>query len=145
MQLFGGKLPVISDRIGGGALVKALRLVGALGLFGGAALPIGGARDRQRRLSDRRCACEMTGGALGVVKEAQGDPAGVKFRVDPRGDRDGGMVGAERLGVFVAAAVEQAARHHPPLLPPAVAIDEGGAARRILDQQGGFQHAIGAA
>ena len=46
VKLVGGELAVIGDRMGGGALVIAARLLVAMGFLGRAALPIGGPRDR---------------------------------------------------------------------------------------------------
>src|SRR5581483_7648302 len=63
--------------------------------------------------------------------------------VDPRWNRDGGMVRAELVGVLGEAGVEKLARDPAALVPPAVAVDHR-TVRRMFDERSGLEHAVGA-
>ena len=136
-ETFGGELTVIGDGLGRGVLVVQRRLVGLAHRLGGAAAPILGPGDRQRRVGGDCGEGEMLGRLGRVAEEAQGDPAGVELAIDfarrllGRRRPDAEVERQPRL-----VEIEELARHHAPLVPPAVRIDERVAVGRREAEQG---------
>ena len=104
--------------------------------LGGAAAPVFGAGDRQRRLGGDRSQREAVRRLADVAEKAERDPAGVELAIDfacrivrPR------RVGAKGEGELRLVDVEQLTRHHAPLAPPAVRIDERGPVGRREGEQ----------
>ena len=113
--------------------------LGRMSRLGRSRQPIGRARFLDRRFRDLRQKLEMSLGAGQVVEEAQGDPAGVEFRFDPRIDAMRGMLRADRIGALRVAEVEQFSRDKAALDPPGVAVDHAlGLARGVAQQRGGL-------
>ena len=71
----------------------------------------------------------MRGRERRVVQEAQGDPAGVELRLQPRLLARGGVAGGERVGALKVSGVEQFSRQQATLHPPGVAVLGFGGAR----------------
>ena len=57
-----------------------------------------------------------------IVEEPQRDPSGVELGLDLHLARRGGMFGAELVGGFCVALIEQLARQQAPLDPPFIAV-----------------------
>ena len=139
-------LAVIGDRLQGGALVEALRLLRLAERLGCPALPVGGPRHRDRALGDRRHLREMLRGGGRIAGEAQGDPAGMELGLDPLLGRARRLLARHRVGGLGVAEVEELARHDPALDPPLVAVDQHvRVARRRGEHRGGGLGLVGPA
>ena len=130
--------------IGGGVLCR--RLVEHFGLcllahgLGGAALPVAAAGKRVRIFGAFDDVREVLGRGLGIVQEAQRDPAGGEMRIDPI-DAPHRRRGFSRdaIGRLCVVLVEQLAHQQAPLLPPLVEIDQRlRTFRRAENQLAGF-------
>ena len=138
-----GELPVIGDRVLGGALISFVGVVGASERVESAALPIGGARDRDRRLGMARRLAEMRQRRRRILPEAQRDESGMPFGVDLRDGAFRAMAGRDLIGQCRLAAVEQFPRDQPALDPPFVAVSEQRRiARDVRDRLGGFSRLV---
>ena len=106
-ELGARQLAVIAGRLLGRPGIGGARFLGAAGGFGGAALPVAGARQRGRVDAADADAGEMLRGRRGVVEEAQRDPAGGEFLLGlvdvARGQRG---VARDQIGGAVFADVE---------------------------------------
>ena len=89
-----GELSIIGNRYGGGSRVERLGRVGVADSLGGSPLPIGGASNGQGIFGCVGGERKALSGRRSIIKEAQGDPAGVEGRVD----LSLGRVQAERSG-----------------------------------------------
>ena len=118
------ELPVIGDGLKRGALVEGLGQPGFACRLGGAALPIGHAGQRDRRLGDGRGLGEMVGGLGRIVEEAQGDPAGMELGLDPLLHGAAAMAGGDLVGEARIADIDELAGDDPALDPPFVAIHQ---------------------
>ena len=129
------ELPVIGDRHAGGVGVETLGRLGLAHRLGGAALPIGRACDGQRVLGGGRRERKPLRGQRSVVKEAQGDPAGVEGGVDLS---LGGIGPHGLIADFKCKArlieIEKRTSDHLPLAPPSIPIDERVAVSRRKTQ-----------
>ena len=105
--------------LGGGAVAHHL---------GGAALPIGSARDGDRPLGPRPQIGEVAGGELAVAEEAQGDPAGMELGLHRRLVGLRRIAGGDGIGGFGSPRVEELAGDEAALDPPFVGPDQ---ARRV--------------
>ena len=123
-DLRAGELAVIGDRVGGRALVMPLRHFLGADRLGGAALPVGDARDRDRRLGGLRGSTEMGRGQRRVLEEAQRDPARVELGLDAVRAALGAMVSDDPVSQARVAGVEELAGDDAPLRPPFVAVGE---------------------
>ena len=127
-KALGGELAVIGDRHAGGARVETLGRIGIAHGLGGSPLPIGGSGDGQGILGGLGRKREALSGRRSVIKEAQGDPAGVEGRVD----LSLGRIGPDSLVAdferkLRLVEIEQRAGDHLALAPPSLRIDDRGA------------------
>ena len=130
------ELAVIGYRHAGRARVETLGSSGVAHSLGGSPLPIRGSGHGQGILGGLRRQRKPIRGRGRVIKEAQGDPAGVKGCVDLSLGRIGpdGLI-ADLKSKPRLVEVEQRASDHLPLAPPSIRIDDRGAIVRREAQQ----------
>ncbi len=117
-------LPVIGDGLRRRLLEEPPRLVRPTQSLGGATLPVGAARQGVRALGQRRDLREMPRRPLGIVEEAQGDPARVELGLDLLFRGAGAVAAHHRVGGLGIARIEQLAGDDAALDPPFIAIDQ---------------------
>ena len=143
-----GDLAVIGGGVARRRLVMGARLAVPAERLRGAALPVAGARERDRVAGALPDLGEMGERGRRIVEEAQRDPAGGEL-VLGRDSCPGWRYGRrarDPIGGLGVAEVEQLSRDQPPLDPPLVGVDR---LRRIVrqrqDQFGGLGRLVVAA